>query len=66
MFSVICVYNDSESLNSHLLKGLKEQSINFEKILIDNTDGKFSSSAEALNYGASLALGDYLMFVHQE
>lgn len=66
MFSVICVYNDSESLNTHLLKGLKKQSSKFEEILIDNSTGKFSSSAEALNYGASLASGDYLMFIHQD
>lgn len=66
MFSIICVYNDSKSLNNHLLKGLKNQTVDFEKILIDNTDGKFSSSAEALNYGASCALGDYLIFIHQD
>ena len=66
MFSVICVYNDFESLNAHLLKGLKNQSTDFEKILIDNTTGKFSSSAKALNYGASCASGDYLLFIHQD
>ncbi len=66
MFSIICVYNDYEILSNYLLKGLEKQSICFEKILIDNTNGKFSSSAEALNYGANKASGDYLMFVHQD
>ncbi|HSO26153.1 MAG TPA: glycosyltransferase [Methanobacteriaceae archaeon] len=66
MISVICVYNNRESLKNYLLPVLNLQSCEHESILIDNTDGRFKSSAEALNYGARKAKGEYLMFIHQD
>jgi hypothetical protein len=38
MISVVCVYNDKEILKKYLLKSLKNQSVEYELILIDNTN----------------------------
>ncbi len=53
-------------LNKFLLKGLKNQTAHYELILIDNTKNKFKSAANALNFGAKNANGNYLIFVHQD
>jgi GT2 family glycosyltransferase len=66
MISVICVYNNPESLKKYLLPDLNFQSCEHERILLDNTDGRFESSAEALNHGARKASGEYLLFIHQD
>ena len=66
MISIICVFNDKKVLNECLLESLKNQTANYELILIDNTNRKFKSASEALNYGAKKAKGNYLMFVHQD
>jgi hypothetical protein len=66
MISVICVYNNREILDNYLLKSLKDQTKDYELILIDNTKNKFKSAAEALNYGGNKAKEKYLMFVHQD
>ena len=66
MISVVCVYNNREILNNYLLKSLKNQTVKYELILINNVESKFRSAAEALNYGGRKAKGDYLMFVHQD
>lgn len=66
LLSVICVYNNKEKLSNYLLGGLKKQTFPFESILLDNTQNRFVSGAEALNYGARQAHGKYLVFVHQD
>lgn len=66
MISVICVFNDKEILNQCLKKSMVNQSVEYEWILIDNKNSQFKSAAEALNYGATQAEGNYLMFVHQD
>lgn len=66
MNSIVCVYNNEKILNAYLLKSLKNQTVNYELILIDNTGGKFKSAAEALNRGGKQAKGEYIMFVHQD
>ncbi len=66
MISVICVSNNVEILEKYLLKSLDDQNTNYELILIDNSNGKFKSAAEALNYGGKKANNKYLMFVHQD
>ena len=66
MISVVCVYNNEDILNSWLLKSLKNQTVEFELIKIDNTKGIFKSAPEALNYGGCKAKGKYIMFVHQD
>jgi hypothetical protein len=64
--SAICTYNNEQILKACLLKSLSEQKTAFETILIDNTQGRFTSAAAALNWGATQAAGDYMMFVHQD
>ena len=65
--SIICVYNNSDVLNDCLLKGLRNQSNqDYELILIDNRKNEFSSAAKALNYGASKATTNHLVFSHQD
>lgn len=66
MISIVSVYNNKRLLENYLLKSLKTQTIDFELILLDNTGGKFSSAAEALNCAGDKAKGEYLMFVHQD
>ena len=66
MISVVCVYNSEKILNDYLLKSLKNQTVDYELITVDNTKGKFKSAAEALNRGGKKANGKYLMFVHQD
>ena len=66
MISVICAYNNKEILDNYLLKSLKDQTKDYELILIDNTKNKFKSAAEALNYGGNNAKEKYLMFIHQD
>lgn len=66
MISIICVYNNEDYLENYLLNSLKAQNIDHELILLDNSDGRFKSAAEALNYGGNKAKCDYLMFVHQD
>lgn len=64
--SFICVYNKKFVLENQLLKSLKIQKMDYELILIDNRNNKFKNAASALNYGASKAHGDYLIFTHQD
>jgi hypothetical protein len=66
MISVVCVYNSEEILKNVLLKSLDTQTIKFELITLDNRDNRYSSAAEALNYGGGKAKGEYIMFVHQD
>lgn len=66
MISVVCVYNNKEILEDYLLKSLKNQTVEYELILIDNIDRTFKSATEALNCGGRKAKSDYIMFVHQD
>ena len=66
MISIVCVYSNERILKDCLLKSLGNQTSEYELILIDNTQGKFKSAAEALNGGGSNAKGSYIMFVHQD
>jgi hypothetical protein len=66
MISVVCVYNNKGILRGSLLKSLGNCTSQHELILIDNTQRRFKSAAEALNWGGRRANGDYIMFVHQD
>ena len=65
--SIIIVYNDKESIEA-VKANIANQvdNRNIEIIFLDNTNGKFQSAAEALNYGASIANADVLIFMHQD
>lgn len=67
MISVINVYNNSKEYDN-FLNSLKEQNIysELEIIGINNTTNHFRSAAAALNYGATQAKGDTLIFSHQD
>ena len=60
------MYNNEEILNNYLLKSLKNQITNYELILIDNTQKKFKSAAEAFNQEGKKAKGKYIIFTHQD
>lgn len=65
--SVVCVFNDKETLDEYLIKGLENQnSDDFELILVDNTKNRFKSAASALNYGAKKSKSEYIVFSHQD
>ena len=66
MISIVVVYHNKRTFNEILLKSLKTQTVKFELIAVDNTNGQFKSAAEALNYGGKQASGKYIMFVHQD
>ncbi len=66
LISIICVYNNKEVLDKYLLESLKTQNEEYELVLIDNRNNKFSSAASALNYGGKKAKGELLFFVHQD
>jgi GT2 family glycosyltransferase len=66
MISIVTVYNDEKILNECLLKSLKDQTVEYKLIIVDNTKGRFKSASEAHNYGGNMAKGEYIMFVHQD
>lgn len=66
MMSIICVYNNKDILEEYLLKSLNMQTEEYELILVDNRENRFSSASSALNYGAEKANGEYFVFAHQD
>lgn len=66
MISILCVYNDKSTLEDYLLPGLRQQTVPFEELLCDNSDGRWASAAAALNDLGAKAQGRYLMVVHQD
>lgn len=65
--SLVCVYNDKHEFESMVgtLDGICE-AIRIEIVGIDNRGSRFTSAAAALNYGANLASGSILIFLHQD
>lgn len=65
--SVVIVYTNIEKLEE-ARKYLESQSIFkfMELIFLDNRQNRFSSAASALNYGASIAKGKVIIFMHQD
>lgn len=64
--SLICLYNDKKKLEEQLLQSIRNNEIECELILIDNSKNTFSSAAKALNYGAAQATKNILIFSHQD
>ena len=65
--SVICVYNDKKMLENNLAFSLKEQKgVDYEFVLVDNTDGRFENMSKAYNFGFNLSKGNILIFSHQD
>lgn len=65
MVSVICCYNRAAEYAA-MCETLKAQTVPCEVIGVDNSDGKFSSAAAALNWGAEQAQGNVFVFLHQD
>ena len=67
MISIICAVNNTEILEKMLISSLKKQTYqNFEFISVDAKSLGFKSASDTLNYGASQANGEILLFVHQD
>jgi len=66
LFSIICVFNNENTLNEYLLPGLEHQSLQHEKIFINNSMGIYPSAAIAYNKAAEMAKGSFLIFIHQD
>lgn len=64
--SIICVFNNKEAFENQLKGSLKKQDIDYELIALDNSDNRFKSAAEALNYGSRKANGEILVYSHQD
>ncbi len=65
--SIIICWTNKE-LTDEAIEYLEDQGLRdeFEIIALDNRNNKFSSAAKALNYGASIAKGEILIFMHQD
>ena len=64
----MCVYNNPAVLNEALARSLKNQTVPHELIALDNSGRRFSSAAQALNYGGRQASRNctHIMFAHQD
>ena len=67
LLSVIIVYNDLQKFEEAKL-WLDQQTLgdHIQLIALDNRKKRFSSVAKALNYGAEISEGDFLVFMHQD
>lgn len=67
MISIITVVNKNEVFDSCLKKSLLSQiDIDYQLIVIDNTESQYSSLIDAYNYGITKATGEWLFFIHPD
>ncbi len=67
MISIICACNNKELLDNMLIPSIKKQTYtNYEIIIVEAKKEGLVGAAQTLNYGASLAKGDILLFCHQD
>lgn len=66
MISIVCVFNNKQVLEQRLCQSLKKQNCIYDLVTIDNRENKYHSAAKALNHGARLAAGDWIIFAHQD
>jgi hypothetical protein len=66
MLSLISVVNDPVKAQARLLTGLARQDGVHQFVEVDNRDGRFTGAAAALNWGATQAKGEWLVFLHQD
>jgi hypothetical protein len=65
-FSIVCAWNNRETLDRFLLASLRNQTFPYELLLIDNRNGEFKNAARILNETARNAKFDRLIFIHQD
>ena len=66
MLSLVCVYNNQNTLEERLKAGFARQTVPYQLICVDNRDGRFAGAAAALNHAAALATGAWIIFLHQD
>jgi hypothetical protein len=66
MISVISVVNNDLTATDYLFRGLRQQNVKYELIIIDNKKSAFTSASKAYNSVIKKVSGDYLMFIHQD
>lgn len=66
MISVISVVNNDLIAADYLFRGLRQQNVKYELIIIDNKKSTFTSASKAYNSVTKKVNGDYLMFIHQD
>ena len=67
MISIICACNNKELLDNMLIPSIKKQTYaDYEIIIVDAKKEGLIGAAQTLNYGASLAKGEILLFCHQD
>lgn len=64
--SLITVYNNKELVETMITTSKFQINVDIDYVIIDNSTGKFSSAASALNFGASKAKSEVLVFLHQD
>jgi hypothetical protein len=67
--SIVCVYNDLDVRQECLdrsIEALSNEASDVEYLPVDNVNGSYLSAGTALNYGASLAKNDVVVFAHQD
>ena len=66
MISFVSVFNNEVKLNERLRASLARQQGAHQFVAIDNRGGRFGSASQALNHGAQEAVGDWIIFLHQD
>lgn len=67
MISIICACNDDAVFDRMLMSSLKKQTYtDYEVIKLDSVALGLKGAANTLNYGADIANGDILVFIHQD
>jgi len=67
LLSIIIIFNKRSILNDYALKGLIHQDfVNFETILVDNSNHDYLNISDAINFGVSISKSKYLLFLHQD
>lgn len=64
--SLVAVYNKPEVLKEMTDSAQMQKNVEVELITLDNTDNRFTSAAQALNYGTAQAHGEVIVFLHQD